>query len=308
MLANFILVAGQVATLFLLMGTGFLLTKMKLLTNTGRSQLTMILLNVAGPCLIVDAMQIDYDPTLIRSLALGLAVIFALFLVCWLGVLPCYRRQPEDTRIVLRFGSLYSNVGFMGFPLVDAILGAPGMVYAVIMQVGFNLMVWSHGVVLMGGKDSFSPRKLLLTPGIIGSVLSLLFYLLHIRFPGSIGSAVSFLGSLNTPLAMLVIGSQMAEARILDTFRNPRLYTATAYKLLAAPILYTIVLYPLPLPAMLKVAFILLSATPSAGFTAIFSQQHGRDSATASQLVTLCTLLSIITLPCFAAIGMSLFF
>ena len=55
---------------------------------------------------------------------------------------------------------MYGNIGFMGLPLIQAVLGEEGMVFAIVGQVAFTLFAWSHGVLLMGGKEGFSVKKL----------------------------------------------------------------------------------------------------------------------------------------------------
>ena len=300
---NFLLVASQVGTLFLMMGVGYVLAKTGKLNREGLAQMTYLLLYVVVPCLMIDTLQIPRSAELMRVMGLCMALTLALYLLMALGVCPLFRRQPTNTRIVLRYGIMYGNIGFMGLPLIQAVLGDGGMVFAIMGQVGFTIFALSHGVLLMGGKEGFSVKKMFFNPGIFGAVAGVGLFLLDLRLPVFLGDGVAFLGSMNSPLAMVVIGAQMASADLGATFRNPLLYSAALAKLAIVPLATALILLPLHLDPVMYTTLVILAATPTAGYTSIFSQQYQRDTTTAAQLVTLTTLCCILTLPCFAVLA-----
>ncbi|WP_186566739.1 AEC family transporter [Lawsonibacter celer] len=303
LLANILLVASQVGTLFLLMGVGFVLTRLGKLTKTGVAQLTFVLMNIVSPCIIIDTLQVERTPALLRDMGVGVLIMCAVYAL-WIALAaPAFRRTEADTRDVLRFGMVYGNTGFMGLPLIQAVLGSAGLFYATAPYLVFSVVSWSHGVARMGGRAQLSLKRLLLNPGILGSVIAITLFLLNFRLPAMVGNAVGYLGSMNTPLAMIVVGSQMAGANLGDALRSPRLYLAGAVRLLVCPALLLVLLLPLRLDPTMYAAYVILAATPTAGLTGIFAQRFGRDTAAAAQLITLSTLLSILTLPCFAALA-----
>lgn len=298
MLQNLLLVAGQVFTLFLLMGVGFFLARRGQLTGPGLSQMSCVLLYVVTPCVIVDALgKAARTPELIRSILWSLAALAVSYAVYALLAIPLYPKQPPDTRDSLRMGCVYGNTGFMGIPLISGVLGQTAMPYCTVGLGVFNIATWTHGAVLMGGRENASVKKVLLNPGVIGCAAGFLLFFTGLTLPGPIASAVGFLGSLNTPLAMLVIGAQMASADLPRTFRRRELWLASLFKLAVLPALTMALLLPFRLDALAYQTLVILSACPTAGITGIFAQQFGRDSASAAQLVTLSTLLSILTLP-----------
>ena len=306
MLNNLLLVASQVGTLFLMMGVGFLLSKAGKLSVSSVNQITFLLLYVVVPCLVVDALQTEKDPALLHTVGVGFVVLLILYGIYAGVIMLLFRRQPADTRDTLRFGVLYGNVGFMGIPLIRAVLGERGLIYATISLAVFTLLNWSHGVVLMGGRKELSLKKLVLNPGILGTVVGIVLFLLEVRLPATVGDAVSFLGSMNTPLAMVIIGAQMAQANLRETFRDRRLYLATLFKLVIFPLAAALALVPLKLDPMLYSAIVILLATPTAGTTAMFAQQFRRDPVIGAEMVSLSTLLSIISLPVFAVVAKAL--
>ena len=178
----FVLVAAQVGTLFLLMAVGYTLARLGRFGHETQAQATTLLLYVVTPCLIVDTLQLSPSPELMRSMGQCLALTLALTLGFALLMGLFFRRQEPDTRAVLRFGAAYGNVGFMGLPLIQGVLGEAGLIFAIVGQVVFNLLGWSHGVLAMGDRGRFSPRKMVLNPGILGSAVGLALFLLGYEF------------------------------------------------------------------------------------------------------------------------------
>ena len=303
MLSNLLLVAGQVGTLFLMMAVGFVLAKLKKLTPEAVPQISFLLLYVVVPCVVVNALQTDKDPALLRELGVCALVVAVSYVVYALLVLPFFRRRPEGTRASLQFGVVYGNTGFMGLPLVQAVFGNDALIYASVAFVVFMLFNWTHGVIVMGGRKNFSLKTAIINPGVLGSVVGLALFLGGIRLPSLVGNAVSFLANVNTPLAMVVIGAQMAWADLPATFRRPLLYQAAALKLVVIPLITAVAILPLHLSPLLYCTIVILSAAPTAGVTSMFAVRYGRDAESAAQVITLTTLLSIITLPIFGVLA-----
>lgn len=298
MLEYLLMVSSQVGTMFLMMAAGFALAKRGLLTQAAIPQMTNLLLTVVLPCMLVDSMQIERTPALLGSIGYTSLLVAGLYVLYCLLSIPLFRRQNSATGKALRFGTLYGNVGFMGLPLIQLVLGEQAMVYGVINLIVFNLFNWSQGVVLMGGRRQVSLKQAVLNPGILGTVVALVLFLCGITLPSMVGSAVSFLGSMNTPLAMVIIGAQMASADWRSVFRSPAILLACGLKLVAMPLLTALILYPLHPEPDLYCTLVLLAGVPTASITAMFAQRYGQDVSTSAQLVTVSTLLSILTLPC----------
>lgn len=296
-LSNLLIVTGQVGTLFLLMGVGFLLAKLGKLTSDALPQLSFILLYVVTPCIIIDSLQVDYDPAILHDLFFSFVLTFLSYVIITLLCQCFFRRQAPDQRDTLRFAVIFGNTGFMGFPLMSAIFGEESLIYAMPVFVAFNLGVWTYGVYLMGGRANFSLKKVILSAPILSILIALPLFFLEIRLPAAIGDTIGFLADLNTPLAMVVIGAQMAAADLPATFRNTRLYTSAVLRLVVAPILTILLLLPFKLEAVSFVSVVILAGVPTAGVTAMFAEQFDRDKDGAAQVVTLSTLLSILTLP-----------
>lgn len=298
MVEYLLMVSSQVGTMFLMMAAGFVLAKRGLITQAALPQMTNLLLTAVLPCMLVDAMQIERTPALLGAMGYAALLAVGLYVLYCLLSVPLFRRQDPATGKALRFGTLYGNVGFMGLPLIQLVLGEQAMVYGVINLMVFNAFNWSQGVVLIGGRKQVSLKQAVLNPGILGTIMALILFLCGIILPPMAGNAVRFLGSMNTPLAMVIIGVQMAYADWRAVFRSPAILAACGLKLVAMPLLTALVLYPFHPEPGLYCTLVLLAGVPTASITAMFAQRYGRDVSTSAQLVTVSTLLSILTLPC----------
>ena len=306
LLGDLITVTGQVATLFLMMAVGFYMAKRGILSEETQGQLSVLLLYVASPCVMLECLWLEHTPAMAREVCLGMVVAGVCYLVYLLVPLPFFRRQRADIRDSLRFGVAFGNIGFMGLPLVQSVLGQEAVVYGALTMGIFNATSWTFGVAIMGGRQAASPRKAVLNPGVLSLAGGLLLFFTGLRLPAPAANAVCFLADLNTPLAMVVIGAQLASADLPAAFRSPLLYGGAVLKLLVLPLLTILLLLPLPVSPGLFCALVLLGGTPTAGITAIFAQRYGRDYVPAAQLVTLTTLLSILTLPVMAVLARTL--
>lgn len=306
MLEYFLTVIAQVITLFLLMAVGYVLGRLGRLNSEGCAQLTFLLLYVVMPCVVLDIMQVHPDAQLLLEMGESLVLTVGLYLCFSAMALLLGRKADPAARASLRFGAVYGNVGFMGLPLAEAVLGSESQIYVVVTLVVFNVYSWIHGVLVMGGRRALSPRRAILNPGTIALVLGLPFLLLGLRLPGSLSTAVGYIADLNTPLAMIVIGAQMSAMDLPATLRQARLYTVSLVRLVVMPVFAALVLLPFHLSPLLYCTMVILSGAPAAGTTSMFAQRFGQDTAVAAQMVSLSTLLSVVTLPLVAVLAQQL--
>lgn len=304
MITSFFVVDSQVVTLFLLMGVGFVMAQLGKLHTDGVSQMSTLVLYVVTPCLMISSFEVERTEGMVGTLAAFFAAYTVSTLLCLAAAQLCFRHEPPDRRAPLRFGMIYGNNGFMGLPLVLSILGQEALIFGVVSAVAFNFLMWTQGVKTMGGKVTL--RSVVVNPATVGMVVGLTLFFTGWRPPAMVDNAVGFLADLNTPLAMVVIGAQMAGADLKVSFTSRKLYGAAAVRLLLAPLIAMAALLPFRLEPMAYCACVILCAVPTAGATGMFAQRFQRDTAVAAQLVTLTTLLSVITLPLFAVLAQQL--
>ena len=295
-------VVSKVLVMLIMIAVGYLITKKGLLTERGASEITSILIRVVTPCLIIDSFLSggDLEPfelllaTAISALAIVLSILLSL---------PAFRKEPPERRKVLRFATIFSNAGFMGIPLVQGIVGEKGVVYGSFFIAVFNVICWTYGYRMMSGGAKVSLRTVLLNPGIIGLAVGLPLYFLGLQLPAVLAEPVGFFSDLNTPLAMLIIGSYIAKVDLHSFVSDMAVYQMAALRLIVAPALFLACLLLLRPEPVLLVTSVIQASAPVAANTVLFAVQYGGDSQLASKTVAVSTVLSILTIPLFTILA-----
>ncbi|WP_249028933.1 AEC family transporter [Tannockella kyphosi] len=295
-------IINQMVQLFLVIGVGYILNKLDIFDTLLNKKLSTLLLSVTTPCLILSSVitSSDYAPMnevvvmlLITIAMYTLLPIFSFFLVKLL-------RIPKEKQGLYMFMTVFSNVGFMGFPVIESIFGSEAIFYAAIINMGFNLMIYSVGVLMMNYGTKRHTRielKSLLSPGVIASLLAFFFYLTRISVPSVIGDTVALIGSITTPIAMLLIGSTLATIPVKEIFSDFIIYPYTFIKQILLPVVaFPLLSYFVKDTYILGISFIIL-AMPIANSAVLFSIEYDGDVDTASKSVFLTTLVSVITIP-----------
>ena len=221
MLESIQVVGGSVLTLFLLMAVGFFMGKKALLSPQALSQLSTLLLYIVCPIIMINTfLQQDHTSRTVRMLLVAGMVMVGTYVLNMILIPIFFRRTPRAERGVMQFSAIYGNIGFMGIPLISAVLGPEGMLVTVTGLAMFNISVWTHGAFLMGGRAEVSLKKALLNPGTIGFLVAIVLFGLHVELPGPVTDALGYIGDLNTPLAMVVVGAQMAAVDLPALFRD----------------------------------------------------------------------------------------
>ncbi len=303
MLHSFFTVAEKVAVLFLMISVGFGCSKFRVITQRGAAQITTILMYIVTPCLIVSSLQDTIGTVSMQAIAVASGVAALSDIVAIAASTLLFRKHEDRRKKVLRFALVYSNCGFMGLPLVQAVLGNQGVVYASVYMSVFNVFVWTHGYAMMSGDGKISLKKIFLNPGVIGLAVGLPLFAFSVHLPDVIEAPLSGFSSLNTPLAMLVIGTYIAKVNLRELFLDKDVYWVSFYRLVLVPAVFLGILALLKPEPMVLMSCMMLASAPTAGNTVLFAAMYGSDVKLASKTVTITTLLSIFTMPFFAALA-----
>lgn len=303
MVTSILTVVLKVAELFLMIGVGVICVKTGMITRRGVSQLTSLLLYIVAPSLIVSSLATDESAISLDKLALsaGLAILAHVLgiVLSWLF----FRHEPESRRRVFRFAMVYSNTGFMGMPLVQAVVGEEGVIYASIFIAVFNVFAWTHGYGLMSGGERSDIKKILLNPGIIGLVIGLPLFFLRCPLPELLAVPVDSFAALNTPLAMVVIGCNIARVPLRDFVSDKKIFWLSALRLILVPAVFFAVSILFQPEAVLLTTCVIQASAPVAANTVLFATQFGADDRLAARIVAVTTLLSIVTMPLFVLVA-----
>ena len=243
------------------------------------------------------------------GLAAAFAIAFAAHVAAIFLAKALVRKGAADTRCVLRMTVVFSNAGFMGIPLEQAIIGADGVFYGSAYIVAFNLFMWTWGLrEMQGDRGGVGMRRILVNPGTVGLAAGLPVFLLSIPLPAVVSAPLGHMADLSTPLAMIVIGHSLARANLGKVLRCGAAYFAALLRLVAFPLLVVAALVPLRgrVPRDMLLAVVVAASAPAAAMVSMFATRFRRDVDTAAALVSGTTLASVATMPPVIALAMKL--
>lgn len=302
------IVFGQIVMMFLMMAVGAGAYKAGLVTERGSTELSNITLYLVIPFVVLTSFQIDFDAEIFH----GIVITFFLGIAAHgMAILLSYglvRGGDKDRTVLERFSIVYPNCGFMGIPLAQAVLGPKGVIYITAFIAAQNLFIWSHGVASMQGafkKESII--EVVKAPVMIATFAGLLCYLLQIKFPVMIYKPLKAIADMNTPLAMIISGTAIAQTNLLKTLIKPRIYIMTALRLLAVPLVMFLILLLVPVSKDLKILSLLATSASTAAITTMFAVKFKKDVGYAAELFAISTIAAIATLPLMISLGEKFF-
>ncbi len=297
----------QVTMLAVLIAVGFAADKCGIYSEKTARATNDLLFYIITPSVIVNSF-LNVELTAENGLGFLYAALIAVAFhaLLSLAVRLLYRKTGKD-QVIFRFGTMYGNVGYMGLPLAQAVAGDMGVFYASAAVAVFNIFAFTHGVRLMDRENGgMHWKKLFINPGAIGIMIGLPLFLLNVKLPTILSSPIGYLGSMNTPLAMLMLGTYLAHTDLPDMFKRKENYIAAGLKLLVWPLIGITVLYLLGVRGELLLASSVFLAAPTATNTVMFSAKYGHDAGVASKLCGFTTMLAVLTMPVCMALAKAL--
>lgn len=295
----------QTMVMFLYMLAGWCLFQCGKLSEKGSKDMASLLVWLVIPAVIVNSFCTEC--TAEKLAALGSSTLLA---VVSLGVAILISRLVFPKKPIENFGASFSNAGFMGIPLVKAMLGNEAVFYLVAIIALLNILQGTYGVsVLTGGRKKPDLYSVLKNPILVGAVIGLVLFFtgLGSRMPTVVAAAVSGIAALNAPLAMLVLGVYMAKNPLISLFTSKGSYYVSLWRLVLIPAVTLLIFTVLPVDGTVKMAVLLAAAAPIGANVAVYAQLNDLDYSYACQTVALSTALSIVTLPLISLAGTILF-
>ncbi len=316
---NFFTVFIAVVSLIVLAVPGFILAKTKLLPEKASQAFSALVLYGCQPVLVFMGFQGEKYRSDILINMLIVAVISLVIHLVMIAIVTAFVRgkSPEEKLRCVRVGSVFSNCGYMGLPFLQTLFDQTPyvgeiIVYAAVIISVFNILNWTFGVYMItGDKKNISLKKIFLNPTIIAVILGFIVFVtvkvpfIELAPQGTTAHMViakfvqsfNFLGDMVTPLALIVIGIRLANVNFKSLFADKWAYVGCFNKLILMSVITILCVVFLPVSEQVKYVLFFLFSMPSATSTTLFTVQFGGDGNTASVLVLLSTVLSILTIP-----------
>ncbi len=278
------------------MGMGYMLFKKKLISVTGSKELSNLLLYIILPSVIIKSYYVERSSERVEGLFVSFFLAIGALLIAILiaGIIFGKKHKIEN------FGVSFSNAGFMGIPLISAVLGSESVFYISSFVALLNLLQWTYGVAVMTERlDSIKKEKIMRNPIIISIAIGVILFFTQIQLPEVIVNAIGSISNMNAPVAMMLLGIYMAQTDIKSIFTEKSLYRSAAVRLVVIPIVTIMTLMFVPQQyTNVKRAIIIAACAPIGSNVAVFAQMNAQDYKRAVKMVCLSTLFSILTMPC----------
>ena len=283
--------------MFLLVAIGFFIRKKGIVNTEGRMNMINLCLYITLPFNVLHSFLRKWDWNLFIAcgVIILLSVGFNAISVFFSAVL--YKKQEENRQKSLKYGTIISNSGFLGNPMVEGIYGSEGLLYAALFMLPVRIVMWTIGIaVFLKGRKEKLWKNVLTHPCIVAIYAGVIIMVCGIQFPTFVEKTIVGISGCNTPLSMMLVGMMLAEVKPKGLIDKTMVFYA-AIRLLVIPAVVFAITAFLPLDGMLRGITVIMAGMPAPITTALLSAKYGGDEKYATGMVFLSTILSLITLP-----------
>lgn len=309
---DFLPIFQKMVELFIIIIIGYIIAKAGVVNKQGKQVISKLVLTVTMPCTILSSV--------INSNSLpGPSEILSLLVIAFLSYVPLFLLALLTPRVlrlkgskhgVASFAILFGNVGFIGYPVTQAIYGDEALFYTSVFNMPFNLICYSLGVYMLkkynDNGDAESTKmtlnvRSLITPAFVASTIAIILALVSVKLPAVICEPVGLIGNITTPAALIVIGVTLSEMKVAEMFNNVKAYLVTIFCIIISPVITYLIFAPFTSGLALRIA-VILAAMPVATSGTMLCVEHKCDEKFMAQVTFLTTLFTIVTIPVTAVI------
>ncbi len=292
----------QMIVLFIIMGIGFVAAKRKIINGEARSRMSSIVVNIANPALILSCVTGDIlemnKMELVFTLVVSIVLFLALMIVAY--IIPKVLNVDKEIRGVYSAMTIFTNVGFMGFPILKQVYGNEALLLASVFLIPFNILIYTYGIALMDSnkevKVKFDIRKIL-NSGVISCIVTILIFITKLKLPYILATSINMISDLTAPLSMMIIGSSMISISIRKLTNDKKLILFVLIKQFVIPIIGSVIAFKLLDNTLLCGIVMILLSTPIGAMTAMLAEQYGCNYELASKGVAISTIVSVVSIP-----------
>lgn len=299
-------VLQQMLVLLTMMALGYFVYRKGWLNDESYGHVSKICVNILNPCIVI------YGVTGKDSNLPGQIVVQNLTLMCIYFVVLIILSKPitrmlkvsKGNRSIYELMVIFSNVGFMGIPVISSIFGQESVVLIAFYMLGYNMVLYTYGLYLSsksgGAKINFQ-WKSLMNPGVISCIVALVLFAFKVQPAASVVNFFDYMGNAVVPMSMMLIGASVAQHADRSFLTDIRMYAFSAIKLLVIPIVAALIMKGFAIDPMVKGVFVMMLAMPVGTIVVMFAKQAGADEMECTKGSVITTLLSIVTIPIVAA-------
>lgn len=298
-------IATQVIILYLIAGIGFVTDKTKIFRQNDAKRLIDLLFNMILPIAIIYTfMTMEYSKERVKGILVAFVCAFASHFFGYAVSKLTFRKRSLKEQGIYHYAMILSNAAFLSLPLAKSVVGNEGVFYCSVYVAVFNMVAFTIGINEISGKEAkIDFKKLVLNPGTISVVIGLALFFLQLDIPYFISYPMEIIGNCNSPLAMIVFGTFLANSSFKAMFAKKEIYFVSFIRLVLIPLCMLGIFYVCGVKGALLVSMLISVSAPTATNTAMYAAKFDNDTALGSEIAAQSSVLSIITMPVIVAIG-----
>ena len=262
-----------------------------------KKKLIDLILKITLPCMIFNSFNKPLTPEVLQKTGMAFLVAFCIAILSYIFGKLLYNRYPAEKKSILQYCTLVNNSGFLGMPMVSAVYGAEGLLYASIFIIPNRIMMWTAGLSLFTVSDFKSKCKnIFLNPCIITVFLWMARQIFQIPLPEFLDKAAANIGAVTSPLSMMVIGTMLVGIS-WKTLLEPSIFYLAAVRLIGLPFIGLAIMRLFHFDPMLTGVSLILTGMPAGSTSALLAAKYGADEDYASRCIITTTIMSLVTIP-----------
>ena len=296
------LVLKSVISLFLIMLVGVYGSKRNIITPEVNKALINILIEIALPFMILASFIFTYDETIKFNVLK--TFIYSPIAYIIIAVISAFLLIPikKDKRRILHFSNIFTNTGYIGFPILNAMYGAEAVIYGSVFNMFFVIFLWTYGIFLFTGsieKDNLKKEllKILFNPSILAVALGMIIMIFDIVIPELLLNTIRSVGNITGPLSMIIVGATLAKVEFKKSLKDPSIYYGMATRLIIIPLVIYLISILIGDRGIVSNAVIVMSAMPAASMTSILAENYELEAEYAATMVLMTTVFALLTIP-----------
>lgn len=304
-LDNLKTIAMQVLILYLIAGIGFVTDKIGIFKKDDGKRLIDLLFNVILPIAIIHTfMTMEYTAEHVKGIFIAFACAFATHIFGALVSALTFRKRSLKERGIYHYAMILSNAAFLALPLAKSVIGDEGIFYCSVYVAVFNMVAFTLGVYQISGREAkLNLKKLIFNPGSMSVIIGLPLFFIQPNISYFIEYPMELVGNCNSPLAMIVFGTFLANSNFKNMFAKKEIYFVSFIRLILVPLCMLGLFYICGVRGQLLVAMIISASAPTATNTAMYAAKYDNDTALGSEVVAQSSVLSIVTMPVLVALA-----
>ena len=292
----------SVISLFLIMLVGVYCGKKEIINSNVSKGLTRILLEITLPCMIIVSFSLPYDEGVKSNIMKTFYYSFLTYIIIAIASYLLIKPVKDERKLILHFANIFTNTGYIGFPLLNVIYGAEAVMYGAIFNIFFTIFLWTYGVIIFKGKvEKQALVKEILTalknPSLIAVYIGMAMMLFNLKLPEVILASVNSIGNMTGPISMIIVGAFSYKINVKEYLIDWTVYYGIAVKLIIIPAFLYFISLLIKDRTIVSNSVIILASMPAAAMTSIFADSFNIKKDYASVFVVSTTLLLVFTLP-----------